>query len=387
MTENHSLVVYNARTAMEVDDAAANAQAAKLMKHAGTGMFPKDLSPAQSVELARMAMAYGLDPFAGEIMVYQGRLYVGIDGRMRKANEHPMFEGIECVPATDAERKAFRCDDAEHLWVARVWRRDRRVPAVGYGRAGARDKNPVSQTHAQEMAQKRAKHRALRDAFALPIPGVEESDGEAWTSARELDYRTGEIIDAESVEPADAVLTTIRPDQITAIHVQVGSIKWPDAQYREVLQGCFGVTTSKDLTEGQASALLEMLEAVGDRERSDAAVAGIKERLRASGWKLSDFWDAGIDDTPPESPRQVPATPPEPSPRDVPNAADFRDDPPPTPAQLSEYDGLMKRAEAMGLDLVDYQTNAKTSGADLARIVDQLTAAVERSQSAQTKFA
>src|SRR4030095_12257328 len=110
--------------------------AARLINVAG-GLFPRVVAAVRAAALARLALAYGLDVLVGEeVLLYQGKPYLTVRGAMRIANRHPMFEGIECNPATAEERRNFRAGPAEHLWVARVWRRDRRFPVVGYGRGG-----------------------------------------------------------------------------------------------------------------------------------------------------------------------------------------------------------------------------------------------------------
>ena len=108
------------------------------MKHAG-GLFPRDMSQAQAAILARLSLAYGLDPFAEEIILYQGKPYTTIKGLNRVAANDERFDGMEDpVPATPEQREAFLCMPGEAFWIVRVWRKDRRLPAVGYGRAGGK---------------------------------------------------------------------------------------------------------------------------------------------------------------------------------------------------------------------------------------------------------
>lgn len=324
---------------MQVDDNEVKRQATFYLEHAkaGSPAFARDLTPIQAAEMARVALAYGLDPLMGELTIYQGRLYVGIDGRTRKATEHPAYDGMELVPATEAERKAFRCGEDEFLWICRVWRKDRRFPFVGYGRAGgASDRNPVSKQYGQEMAQKRAKHRALRDAFSIPLPGQEEADN--WqppaAESRAVDYATGEIIDGEVREAAPP---DPRTDQLAAIHVQVKSLGWSEAQYRALLRDAFGVESSKDLSEGQASALLESLAAIGESESEVEALARVKERVdRMLGGRsaLDALREVTSDDLEPEP------TKPESSPH--PRLA--------TREQISELQRLAKPSAQKGVD-------------------------------------
>lgn len=289
------------RTAADVDTGDMKAAAELYMSHRG-GAFPKDMTPQQAGLMARLSLAYGLDPLADELLLYQNRPYVTIQGRTRKAQEHPAYDGLECLPATEDERKAFRAQEDEHLWVARVWRKDRRFPFIGYGRAGGRaDKNPVSSTWGQEMAQKRAKSRALRDAFAMPLPDFEDQQGDyppvTIASPRYQGVGPGPVIEGEYVEGefADVDEATgelpetgaeITGSQVTKIHTLVSVLKWDDEEYRGLLKDTFDVESSLDLTEGQAAALSECLEAVlaeaqeqGTRvEIEDVAAALRRER-------------------------------------------------------------------------------------------------------------
>lgn len=297
------------RGTLDVDPNEVKAKATFFLEHAkgGSPAFPRDLTPIQASELARVALAYGLDPILGELTIYQGRIYVGIDGRTRKANEHPAYDGLECVPASDAERKGFRCSEDEHLWIARVWRKDRKVPFVGYGRAGgAGDRNPVSKTYGQEMAQKRAKHRALRDAFSIPLPGDEEHDdwrpSQRVDYAPEVNYSTGEIIDAEAVEVSDGPTR----EQLASIHIHTKALGWEDDAYRELLREAFGVESSTELSEGQASALLESIGAIGEAESASASLSEVRSRM--AGVSAADLM-SGLDDyqPPPPEPEPEPA--------------------------------------------------------------------------------
>lgn len=281
-----ALAVIPARSAMTVDEREVTAQGTLLLKHKGIGVFPQDMSAGQAGQIARLALAYGLDPFTGEIILYQGRPYVTIDGRVRIANDHPAFRGMTCDPATPDERKAFRARDDEHLWVARVYRDDRSFPTVGYGRCSeTSDKNPVGRTWAQEQAQKRAKHRALRDAFSIPLPGAEETRHEGGANLSNwrdvvVDVDTQPYagpyaqpyVDLEpSAPPQPPPIVPIRPEQSRAIHTLVGKLGWDDGSYRTMLRETSGVESSKELTEGQASSVLEMLHSLAEDPEGDDA--------------------------------------------------------------------------------------------------------------------
>jgi hypothetical protein len=187
--------------------------------------WPKDVNKAGAMEIARIALAYELDPFLGELIPYQGNPYVTIDGRIRIADRHPAYDGFQWLGIEPWELESLKPAKEEVIWKCAVYRKDRRFPIVAYGRAnGPQDRNPLSKNDAVTMAQKRALHRALRAAFPIPIPGLEES----------LSY-----------------------EQIKAIHTLDKAAGVGDEARHEVLGAQFGVESSKELTKEQASVYIE----------------------------------------------------------------------------------------------------------------------------------
>jgi hypothetical protein len=187
--------------------------------------WPKDLNKQQAIDVARVALAYGLDPFMGELIPYQGQPYVTIAGRLRLADDHPQFDGYDLEPATLHEHEAFRCHDDEHLWKCVVYRKDRRRPTTAYGRAGGpAESNHVAKRWTPEIAQKRAIHRAMRAAFPMAIPGAEEALSEA---------------------------------QLRAIHALDADANIDRETRHSVLSETFDVESSNELTPDQASAYID----------------------------------------------------------------------------------------------------------------------------------
>lgn len=283
------------RQAAEVDVAEAKALADvylanKAVGQNAAGLFPTNMTPLQAGELARLALMYGLDPMAGELTVYEGKPLVTFDGRMRKANEHPEFDGIDpdpkaTGPASEEERVAWRVREGEFLWKATVWRKDRRFPSVGFGRAGGGYERNYLVKNAErgpELARKRAIVNALRMAFAMPLPSAEE-EGRYVVAARVIDHRTGEIQEpgAPSIRPTDAQIAIIH-----SLAAKLGLItKDGDEAYRERLYETCGVSSSMDLSEGDAAAFISMLSVeLTERESANSPVehAGATERPVAS---------------------------------------------------------------------------------------------------------
>lgn len=193
-----------------------------------TPLFPGDLknNPDMALAVARVAVAYGLDPLMGELIPYQGKPYLTIDGRIRIADRHPAYDGYDIEPASEVERKALGAGSDQAVWKCTVYRKDRKRPTVAYGRAGGQaDPNSAAKnTWTAEIAQKRAIHRALRAAFPAPIPGLEES---------------------------------LSPEQLRAIHAYDNDAGVTPEERSATLVDTFGVEHSNELTKDQASAYLD----------------------------------------------------------------------------------------------------------------------------------
>jgi hypothetical protein len=119
----------------------------------------------QGVFLVTLGNHLGVRAELGEIMLYQGKPYITIDGRIRIAHNSGLLNGIDPHPAASMERTRYIVKDGEHLWKCLVFKKGAIRPFVGWGHVRLGDRNPVSKTHPQEMAKKRAKYDALRLAF------------------------------------------------------------------------------------------------------------------------------------------------------------------------------------------------------------------------------
>lgn len=269
-TESRALAVLPA-SAMAVPEDQVAKVAEQIMKFAVITFDKADPSPLQVQIVARLSLAYGLDPFAGELMLYQGKPYLTYKGSVRIAENHPQFDGIEIAPANEDERKAFRCAPDDVMWVARVWRKDRKFPATGYGVVSPREYENVSaerRAHLpaykwpNELAQKRAKQRALRDYFSMPLPGRDDEPEAAYS---------GPVIEGDVRQVFGEPASSIEGDQLRAVHAKIKALGVRDEEYREYLRDTFGVESSLDLKPGQAAAFLEFLEGEADRREAAAA--------------------------------------------------------------------------------------------------------------------
>jgi predicted RNA-binding Zn-ribbon protein involved in translation (DUF1610 family) len=162
-----------------------------LVKRMEGARWLADLAPQDKRVLADLAIAYGLDPLMGEMTMYEKRPYISVNGMIRVAHEHPLFEGLEDRPMSQEEKQAYGITQ-KIGWIAKVYRRGWRAPSVGTGAADP-DRpfrnNPVERERPQWMARSRAIRQALRLAFPAAVP----------FKARFMEER-GEYIDAETGE-------------------------------------------------------------------------------------------------------------------------------------------------------------------------------------------
>jgi hypothetical protein len=157
----------------------------KMLERVNKAKFPKDLTEVERKVIVQLAIDYGLDPLFGEVMVFQGKPYVTIDARRRKAQETGMYDGIKTRPATAKERQAWKIPKDDYFFHADVFKKDSTHPYEGWGRVRAEETKPGSKTseeaifkpiqnNPQQMAEKRAEAQALRKAFHLPLPSAED---------------------------------------------------------------------------------------------------------------------------------------------------------------------------------------------------------------------
>jgi hypothetical protein len=162
--------------------------------------FPKDLTLPEKKLLCEAAITYGFDPLMGEISIYQGRPFVSIDGRYRKAQETNQMDGVESRPTTKQEREDWQIPEGDFFFRSDVYVKGATHPFTGWGRVfkgetvGGKGFTPVEK-NPQRMAEKRAEAQALRKAFHIPLPSIEDigvRDGKI------VDISTGEVIEGES---------------------------------------------------------------------------------------------------------------------------------------------------------------------------------------------
>lgn len=181
----------------------------KMMERIGMAKFPQEMTEADVKLLAQVAITYGFDPLMGEVTLYQGRPFVSIDGRYRKAQETGRLDGVSSRPATKQEREDWQIPDGDYFFQSEVYVSGASHPFIGWGRVSAKETKPGSskagdttstykpiQFSPQRMAEKRAEAQALRKAFHIPLPSVEDIGSQEYdidSTARVVDTGTGEI--------------------------------------------------------------------------------------------------------------------------------------------------------------------------------------------------
>lgn len=189
----------------------------QMLDRINAARFPSELTAPDKRLLAMVAITYGFDPLMGEITIYQGRPYVSIDGRRRKAQETGHYTGLKKRPATQEERAAWQIPDGDYFFKAEVYVKGGGFNCFeGWGRVRKAETKPGStrqgdttstykpiQFDPQGMAAKRAEAQALRAAFHIPLPSL-EARGTEDDDTPPVNLETGEIIDTTLVEPDPA---------------------------------------------------------------------------------------------------------------------------------------------------------------------------------------
>lgn len=165
------------------------AQHKKFVELALASNLDKRSPEEQQNILVAVGRAWGLRPEAGDLMLFQGRLYVTIRGMYRNAHRNGLFAGAFPRPASHAAKASAGYAAEDVVWMCEVWKKGADRAFVGWGcvrrteieqaleRAKSRSSQPTPVvTHTAEIAKKRAIYDALRIAFPLleDISGIHE---------------------------------------------------------------------------------------------------------------------------------------------------------------------------------------------------------------------
>jgi len=154
------------------------------------------LTDAEFLLFAEMVKATGLNPVTKEVWAIKagGRLQImtGINGFLRIANSHPQFDGIEI----EFERQGGQFVSC----TAKVYRKDRRFPAVGTAYMNEYAKpSPIWKQMPSVMLRKCALSLAIREAFIQELGGLytQEEMPSEFAPPRESSIAKDELIVSE----------------------------------------------------------------------------------------------------------------------------------------------------------------------------------------------
>lgn len=226
--------------------------------------FPKDLSLLEKKLLAQVAISYGFDPLMGEVSIYQGRPYVSIDGRYRAAQETGKLNGVNTRPSTKQEREDWKIPDGDYFFCAEVFVKGADYPFIGWGRVyqpetvGGKGFTPVEK-NPQRMAEKRAEAQALRKAFHIPLPSIEDIGSPEDTADKVIDVKVspGPVWEDEAFKVGEPLTESnhllIDPTTLTSYGAAYQQIikEWPEYKTKPQILEAAHVDKQEELTPGQ----------------------------------------------------------------------------------------------------------------------------------------
>jgi len=212
------------------------------------GLWPQKMTPQQTAILVQVALAYGLDPFMQEIMPFQGRPYITINGRRRKdedAGHHPSIKNRrltadekEWYEEAGALEQGDLCgmtilhdsvtgQEIEAFWkVTKAEREATRVYRDGPRKGQTYLASPVVAANPIELGQKRGERRAREMAYGpIARPAGMDTQIRVLEEGDVVEGQTREIPDANGDYPGlDMVTGEIREPQ----QADTGDIFPPD---------------------------------------------------------------------------------------------------------------------------------------------------------------
>jgi phage recombination protein Bet len=165
----------------------------------------KGATDAQFRMFLEVCRATGLNPFLKEIWYVPGvGVMAGRDGYLRKANEHPMFDGIETRVERDAQGVPIKA-------VCSVWRKDRAHPTTceayydEYKKTG-----PTWNTYKSAMIAKVAEVLALKRSFSINGVVTEEEIGPQGSAEAREEVKQRKL---QAIREAKQIEEALPPDQ------------------------------------------------------------------------------------------------------------------------------------------------------------------------------
>lgn len=220
------------------------------------GLNPSD---PRSQAVVAVAQRYDLDPLLKHVIVIpKGGVYITRDGLLHVAHRSGQLDGIV------VEQEPTLSEDGKE-WVARVsvYRKDMGHPFTFPGRYPVAGMN---RDYAQEMSLKAAEAHALRRAFDVSgLPTLDEQRPEPARSTGGLGavLAPEEPVDGEVVD--ESTLLDTRGPLARKMHALFREAELEDKADRLAYASAIvgrEVTTSAELTDAEAEAVVKALEAI-----------------------------------------------------------------------------------------------------------------------------
>ena len=148
-------------------------------------MWSGKLTMNEQSAVDMISREFGLNPLLKQLVVLAGGIYVTKAGLQVIANRKPetAIDGIEVSPVSQEERElagiAYHeptTAEYQHYWKAIVWKKGSSRPFVEFGEATLSNVKLFKPDwrSVSDMAKTRAVNRALRNAYDIGFPSVEE---------------------------------------------------------------------------------------------------------------------------------------------------------------------------------------------------------------------
>lgn len=224
------------------------------------------LDPRKPADRAAVAVAqhYGLDPLLKHVIVIPGGgVYITRDGLLHLAHRSGQLDGITVDQPPTLDR-----DSNEWVAVVTVHRKDQRH---GYRFPGRYPVSGKNKAYAPEMALKAAEAHALRRAFAVtglptedehrPDPAPRTGLAAAQVAAEEAPVAPPLEVEDEPYTYAESEPLNVQSALAKRLFASVADAGIPKDKAHDFMSETLGrtVTTSKDLTVGDARRLLRHL--------------------------------------------------------------------------------------------------------------------------------
>jgi phage recombination protein Bet len=168
------------------------------------------LTDAEFHLFAEIVKSTGLNPVTKEVWAIKagGRLQLmtGINGFLRIANSHPMFDGMEVEFEWDGKTLVSA--------TAKVYRKDRRFPSVATAYMAEYSKpSPIWKTMPSIMLSKCAKSLAIREAFVQELGGLYTAE----EMPSEYGHHHAKAAPAIEVKPDEELIVSKKTGEVLGI--------------------------------------------------------------------------------------------------------------------------------------------------------------------------